>query len=114
MSWRVASALTIGLAIALGSGRSHSQSYPERPVRIVVPFGAGGQSDVLTRILAQELSASLGQTYFVENKTGAGGNIGADLVAKAKPDGHTLLLLSNGIVAINPVLYRDTPFDPVK
>ena len=114
MCWRFVCALTIGLAAALSSEQSHSQSYPDRPVRIVVPFGAGGQSDVLTRILAQELSTSLGQTYFVENKTGAGGNIGADTVAKAKPDGHTLLLLSNGILAINPVLYRNTPFDPVK
>lgn len=114
MSWRVGCALTIGLAVALSAAGSHSQSYPDRPVRIVVPFGAGGQSDVLTRILAQELSTSLGQTYFVEDKPGAGGNIGADTVAKAKPDGHTLLLLSNGILAINPVLYRDTPFDPVK
>ena len=65
---RLTCALTISLAVALGSAQGHSQSYPDRPVRIVVPFGAGGQSDVLTRILAQELSASLGQTYFVENK----------------------------------------------
>lgn len=106
-------ATMIGLAAIVGAA-ANAQSYPDRPVRIVVPFGAGGQSDVLTRILAQELSQSLGQSFFVDNKTGAGGNIGADFVAKAKPDGHTLLLLSNGILSINPALYDTMPFDPAK
>ncbi len=106
-------ALTICLA-AFAASAARAQTYPDRPVRIVVPFGAGGQSDVLTRILAQELTQSMGQSFFVDNKTGAGGNIGADFVAKAKPDGHMLLLLSNGIVAINPALYASMPFDPVK
>jgi tripartite-type tricarboxylate transporter receptor subunit TctC len=106
--------LIIGLTVLLGSAGASSQTYPDRPVRIVVPFGAGGQSDILTRVLAQELSLSLGQSFFVDNKTGAGGNIGADFVAKAKPDGHTLLLLSNGILSINPALYRNIPFDPAK
>jgi tripartite-type tricarboxylate transporter receptor subunit TctC len=114
MSWRNVYALMIALAALLGSAAARSQTYPERPVRIVVPFGAGGQSDVLTRILAQELSLSMGQSFFVDNKTGAGGNIGAEAVAKAKPDGYTLLLLSNGILSINPALYRNVPFDPAK
>lgn len=114
MKRRVICALMVGFQTMLWSADVRSQAYPDRPVRIVVPFGAGGQSDVLTRILAQELSQSFGQSFFVDNKAGAGGNIGADFVAKAKPDGHTLLLLSNGIVAINPALYRNMPFDPVK
>jgi tripartite-type tricarboxylate transporter receptor subunit TctC len=111
---RIVSALAIGLLALLGATPGNAQTYPDHPVRIVVPFGAGGQSDILSRILAQELSLALGQTFVVDDRPGAGGNIGAESVAKARPDGYTLLLLSNGILAVNPALYRDTPFDPVK
>jgi tripartite-type tricarboxylate transporter receptor subunit TctC len=91
-----------------------AQSYPTKPVRIVAPFPPGGVADVLARALAPELQAALGQQVIVDNKPGAGGNIGAEIVAKAEPDGHTLLLASAGILTINEFLYAKMPFDPAK
>lgn len=91
-----------------------AQSYPTKPVRIVAPFPPGGVADVLARALAPELQAVLGQQVIVDNKPGAGGNIGAEIVAKAEPDGHTLLLASAGILTINEFLYAKMPFDPAK
>lgn len=91
-----------------------AQPYPTKPVRIVAPFPPGGVADVLARSLAPELQAALGQQVIVDNKPGAGGNIGAEIVAKAEPDGHTLLLASAGILTINEFLYAKMPFDPAK
>lgn len=88
--------------------------YPAKPVRIVVPFPAGGTTDILARAVAQELTKSLGQSFVVENKAGAGGNIGADLVAKAAPDGYTLVMGTVGTHAINKSLYARMPYDPQK
>lgn len=90
-----------------------AQDYPSRPVRIIVPFAAGGSSDTISRIIAQKLTASVGQTFLVENRPGAGGNIGMDSVAKAAPDGYTLLFAA-GSLAVNVSLYSKLPFDPVK
>lgn len=89
-----------------------AQAYPSRPIRLIAPFPAGGLVDVLARAVGEELAKSLGQTVIVENKPGAGGNIGADIVAKAEPDGHTLLMTSPGIQSINQFLYKSMPFDP--
>ena len=89
-----------------------AQTYPTKPIRIVAPFPPGGVADVLARALAPELQAALGQQVIVDNKPGAGGNLGADIVAKAEPDGHTLLLASAGILTINQFLYSKMPFDP--
>jgi tripartite-type tricarboxylate transporter receptor subunit TctC len=89
-----------------------AQSWPQRPVRIIAPFPAGGLVDVLARAVGEELARSLGQAVIVENRPGAGGNIGADVVAKADPDGYTLLMTSPGIQSINQFLYRTMPFDP--
>lgn len=89
-------------------------AWPSKPVRIVVPFAAGGTTDILARAVAQELTKSLGQSFVVENKAGAGGNIGADLVAKAPADGYTLLMGTVGTQSINKWLYAKMPFDPVK
>src|SRR3982750_3260027 len=89
-----------------------AQSWPQRPVRIIAPFPAGGLVDVLARAVGEELARSLGQPVIVENRPGAGGNIGADVVAKAEPDGYTLLMTSPGIQSINQFLYRTMPFDP--
>lgn len=89
-------------------------AYPTKPVRIVVPFAAGGTTDILARAVAQELTKSMGQSFVVDNKPGAGGNIGADLVAKATPDGYTLLMGTVGTQAINKFLYARMPYDPVK
>jgi tripartite-type tricarboxylate transporter receptor subunit TctC len=91
-----------------------SQSYPSKPLRIVAPFPPGGVADVLARGLQADLQTALGQQVIIDNKPGAGGNIGAEIVAKAEPDGHTLLLASAGILTINEFLYAKMPFDPAK
>jgi len=87
---------------------------PTRPIKIVVPFAPGGQPDVVARALAEPLSKSLGQPVIVENRPGAGGNIAADAVAKAPPDGYTLLMGTNGPLAVSPAIYKDLPYDPLK
>jgi tripartite-type tricarboxylate transporter receptor subunit TctC len=90
-----------------------AQNYPTRPVRIVVPFSPGGATDIVTRIVAQRLNEAWSQTVVVDNRAGAGGNIGGDIVAKAAPDGHTLLMTSGSIVTANPHMYRrKMPFNP--
>ncbi len=87
--------------------------YPNRTVRIIVPFAPAGPSDVIARLLAQKLSESLGKQFYVENEGGAGGNIGMGAAAKAPPDGHTLLVVSSSFV-VNPSLYEKAPYDPVR
>jgi tripartite-type tricarboxylate transporter receptor subunit TctC len=89
------------------------QAYPNRPVRLIVPFAPGGFTDVTARILGQKLSAALGQQFIVENKPGAGSTIGSDFVAKAPPDGYTLLMVSSTHV-ISPWIYKNLPYDPLK
>ena len=89
-----------------------AQPYPAKPVKVVVPYPAGSTPDIVARTLANKLQAALGQAFVVENRTGAGGNIGADAVAKSAPDGHTLLVGINGPVAVNKYLYKDLPYDP--
>ncbi|MBI3197392.1 MAG: tripartite tricarboxylate transporter substrate binding protein [Rhodospirillales bacterium] len=98
----------------LFAGAAVAQPYPSKPVRIIAPFPPGGVADVLARALQPGLQEALGQQVIIENKPGAGGNIGADLVAKADPDGYTLLLASAGILTINEFLYSKMPFDPAK
>jgi len=107
-------ALLIACAIVLlGTLPAAAQTYPAKPIRIVVPFVAGGTVDLLARIMGQKLTESLGQPVIVENRPGAGGNAAADAVAKSPPDGYTILQVTNGL-AIAPALYRKLPFDPVK
>ena len=92
---------------------AHAQDdYPNRPVRIIVPFAPGGSTDVVARVLADKLGAELKQSFIVENRAGAGGNIGADVVAKSPPDGYMLLMGTTGVLAINRYLYKDMSFDP--
>ncbi len=91
-----------------------AQPYPARPITIVVPFAAGGNNDVSGRLIAQEMARNLGQSVVVENKTGAGGAIGAGFVAKAEADGYTLGFLSSGPLAGNVSLYKDLPYDALK
>ena len=107
-------ALLIACAIALLAALpAAAQTYPTKPIRIVVPFVAGGTVDLLARIMGQKLTESLGQPVIIENRPGAGGNAAADAVAKSPPDGYTILQVTNGL-AIGPALYRKLPFDPVK
>ena len=109
--------LALGTVLAAGTlpAAAFAQAaWPTKPVRIVVPFNAGGTTDILARAVAQELTKSLGQSFVVENKAGAGGNIGADIVAKAAPDGYTLLMGTVGTHAINKSLYAKMPYDHVK
>jgi len=91
-------------------GIALAQHYPTKPVRIIVPFAPAGGSDILARLLAQRFTENFGQQFIVDNRTGANGNIGADVVAKAAPDGHTLLLTTN-VLTTNPWLYRNMPFN---
>jgi len=114
-SWACMRSLAFGVVLAFGVGSSAlAQTYPNRPIRMIAPFPAGGLVDVLARAVGEELAKVLGQPVIVENRPGAGGNIGADIVAKAEPDGYTLLMTSPGIQSINEFLYRTMPFDPVK
>ena len=91
-----------------------AQSYPNKPIRIVVPFAAGGTSDILARAIGPKLTEVWNQPVIVENRTGANGNVGADYVAKSAPDGYTMLLSDVGALAINPSVYANMPYDPVK
>jgi tripartite-type tricarboxylate transporter receptor subunit TctC len=100
-------------ALTLGTGVL-AQEYPARPVRMVVPFGAGTTTDIIGRVFAEGLAKPLGQVVVVENRAGAGGNIGSDLAAKATPDGYTILMGTVGTHAINPGLYRKMPYDALK
>jgi tripartite-type tricarboxylate transporter receptor subunit TctC len=99
--------------LTLSCGGALSQNYPTKPVKIVVPFGPGGFTDVVARILGVKLSESLGQPVVIENKPGAGSMIGSDQVAKSAPDGHTLLIVSSTHV-ISPWIYKSLPYDPIK
>ncbi len=91
-----------------------AQSWPDRPIRLVVPFSPGGSTDVTARLLADKLTTVLGQQVLVDNRPGAAGNIASNIVAKAKPDGYTLLMATSTTQATNPNLYRNLPFDPIK
>jgi tripartite-type tricarboxylate transporter receptor subunit TctC len=104
-------ALAIGLL--LGSASAFAQDWPTRPVRLIVPYAAGGGTDIVARVLAQKLSDTFGQTFVVENKPGASGMIGAQVVAKGEPDGHTFLVASPAEIALNQNLFKDMPYDPL-
>src|SRR5882724_3403361 len=104
---------TLALAAML-SGAAQAQDYPARPVRLVVPYAAGGNADIFGRTLAQKLGDVLKQPFVVENRAGANGGIGADFVAKSAPDGYTLLVTASGPIVVNPTLYANVPYDPVK
>ena len=100
-------------AVVVASTAVHAV-YPERPIRMVIPFGPGGSASSAGREIAQRMSQILGQSVYVENLGGAGGNIGAAAVANAAPNGYTILIASSGILTVNPSLYKKLPFDPLK
>ena len=100
-------------AVARAQGGTASWS-PDRPLRLIVPFAAGGSTDVTARLVAQALGERLGQPVVAENRPGAGGNIGAEAAARAAPDGYTLLMAVSGILAANRALYRNLPYDSLR
>ncbi|MFN3659008.1 MAG: Bug family tripartite tricarboxylate transporter substrate binding protein [Pseudolabrys sp.] len=106
----IASAALFGAAFTASSA---SAAYPEKPVKVIVPFAAGGPTDVMARLIAQKLSESLKQQFYIENRAGAGGNLGMAEVARAAPDGYTVLVASSSFV-VNPSLYAKNPYDPYK
>lgn len=99
--------------LSLSASAALAQAYPNKPVKIIVPFGPGGFTDVVARILGQKLSVAMGQSFVIENKPGAGSMIGSDFVAKAPPDGYTLVIVSSTHV-ISPWIYKNVPYDPIK
>jgi tripartite-type tricarboxylate transporter receptor subunit TctC len=104
----------LALMTALVSGAAGAQgAYPQHPVKIVAPFAAGGPSDLIGRLLADKLSKTLGQQFYVEDHPGAGGNIGMTMVARSAPDGYTILVASSSF-SVNPSLYAGNPYDPFK
>lgn len=103
---------TLAASLALGAGIANAQTYPAKPVSLVVPFSAGGPTDIVARTLAANMTKTLGQTVLVENKTGAGGTIAPSYVVKAAPDGYTFLIHHNGM-ATAPALYRKLAYNPV-
>src|SRR6266700_1292311 len=118
MSWckRLPAAFAGVMAFALvGAAAANAEDkYPSKPVRMIVSFSAGGPTDTVARVMGAKMGDLLGQQFVVENRVGAGGNIGADQVAKSPPDGYTLLMASVSTHAINPGLYKNMPYDPVR
>src|ERR1017187_9216352 len=103
------------LAMQAADGRAaQAGAYPAKPLRLIVPLTAGGPTDLIARLIAQPLGERLGHQVVVDNKPGAGGNIGAELVAKSPPDGYTLFMGTSGPLSINTSLYRDLAYDPVR
>jgi tripartite-type tricarboxylate transporter receptor subunit TctC len=94
--------------------RAHANQWPTRPVKLVVPFAAGGTTDILARVVAAKVSEEFGQQFVVENKTGAGGNIAAEFVAKAEPDGYTFVVGTPGTHAINQFVFKNMNYDQAK
>ena len=107
-------ALLGALAAPLAARRAAAADYPTRPIRLIVPYAPGGGADAVARIIAKLAGDSMGQSIVVENKGGAGSIIGTDLVAKAEPDGYTLLLGQSGPISINPAVYKSLPYDPLR
>ena len=105
---------SIAAAVLLAACTAHAQNYPAKPIRFVVPFAPGGGADLVARTVGMKLTEAFGPAVIVDNRTGAAGSIGADVVAKSPPDGYTLLLGSNGPLAINPSLYQKLPYDAAR
>ena len=110
-SWTAAA---FAVAAALTAGAARADDYPSRPIRLIVPYAAGGGADSVARIIAKRVGETIGQTIVIENRGGAGSIIGTELVNKSDPDGYTLLLGQSGPISINPAVYKTLPYDPLK
>ena len=109
------SGVLLSVVAATFAAPSGAQSdYPTKPIRLIVPFPAGGPTDVTARVIAQEMSKTIGQQVFIDNRAGAGGNLAAEIAAKSPPDGYTVFFATGGTHGINPSLYKSVPYDPVK
>jgi tripartite-type tricarboxylate transporter receptor subunit TctC len=106
--------VALAFAIALTASAARADDYPSHPIRLIVPYAAGGAADTVARIIAKRVGESIGQPIVVENRGGAGAIIGTDLVNKSDPDGYTLLLGQSGPISINPAVYKKLPYDPMK
>ncbi|HEV2007555.1 MAG TPA: tripartite tricarboxylate transporter substrate binding protein [Burkholderiales bacterium] len=106
--------IAVACAMALATTVATAQNYPEKPVRVVVPFPPGGAADIIARHVTQKLSESLGKQFIVDNRAGAGGAIGTDYAAHAAPDGYTVLVASSSTMSINPHIVAKSPYDPIK
>ena len=111
---RAASICLVTALLPVASGMAGAQAYPVKPVRMVVPFPAGGATDIVGRLIAQKLTESWGQQVIVDNRGGAGGTIGSDVAAKSAPDGYTMLVGTSSTHAIAPSLYSKLAYDPVR
>ncbi|UFS66861.1 tripartite tricarboxylate transporter substrate binding protein [Paracoccus denitrificans] len=114
MTASITRCLLLGAAMALGLAGAAAAEYPERPITLVIPFAAGGSTDVVGRIVADRMSQELGQQVIVQNVGGAGGSLGAAQVAKADPDGYTILMATVATHALNPLILKQKPYDPVE
>lgn len=101
--------LISGALALIGSPLANAQNWPTKPIKLIIPFAAGGTTDILGRLLAQQLTKDLGQNVIVENKPGAGGNIAAEYVAQSPADGYTIMLASGSMLTVNPNLYKNYP-----
>jgi tripartite-type tricarboxylate transporter receptor subunit TctC len=110
----VLAAVAVGGGRAQDSGKGRADNYPTRPIRLIVPFAAGGAADATARVIGKYLTNRMGQPVLVENHGGAGAIIGTEMVKKAEPDGYTLLLGQSGPISVNPGVYKELPYDPVK
>lgn len=113
MKRKLFSTLALGVIALSATGTSYAAEFPSQPIRWVVPFTPGGAMDVIARTMSDSMGQTLGQTVVIENRSGAGGNIGAAYAAKANPDGHTIMIAANGM-AVNPSLYKSMTYDPIK
>src|SRR4249920_1480792 len=107
-------AVVLGIVAGVVAAQTYAQVWPAKPIKWIVPFAPGGTTDILARTIGEKLAIALGQPVIIENKPGAGGGLGADFVAKAAPDGYTILGGTISTNAINASLYKDLPYDPVK
>jgi len=106
--------LLVGVTALAAAANANSAEFPARPIRLVVPYAAGGPTDILGRLMADFLGRDLGQAAFVENKSGANGAIGAETVARAEADGYTLLVVAGSMIVLNPLLYKKLSYDPAR